>query len=199
MAAKEPREELKREGFAEEAIPLLPSVYRFALRLNGGGESDAEDLVQETFLRAYRSWESYTLGSNCRSWLFTICRTVHLGLGRKLAVRPKEVPEADLDPGAEAFAMRQAWEDGENGTPEDALFRGLVDDEVLRAVDSLPEVFREAVVLSDLEGLSYGEIGGILGLPPGTVKSRIFRARRLLHDALYQYAVEMGHIRPGKR
>jgi RNA polymerase sigma-70 factor (ECF subfamily) len=190
-------EELRKRGFSQEALPHMASVYRFAQRLAGGQTSDAEDLVQETFLRAYRSWESFTKGSNCRAWLFTICRNVHLGMGRRAAVRPKEVRASELDGVDEAFAVRQAWSDDGVEDPQEALFRGIVDEEVLRAVDALPGVFREALVLSDLEGLSYGEIGDILQLPPGTVKSRIFRARRLLHDALYQYAVEMGHIRPG--
>lgn len=191
------REELRKRGFSQEALPHMGSVYRFAQRLSGGQTSEAEDLVQETFLRAYRSWESFTKGSNCRAWLFTICRNVHLGMGRRAAVRPKEVRASELDGADEAFAIRQAWSDDGVEDPEEALFRGIVDEEVLRAVDALPEVFREALVLSDLEGLSYGEVGEVLQLPPGTVKSRIFRARRLLHDALYQYAVEMGHIRPG--
>jgi len=191
------REELRKGGFSQEALPHMGSVYRFAQRLAGGQTGDAEDLVQETFLRAYRSWESFAAGSNCRAWLFTICRNVHLGIGRRAAVRPKEVRASELDGADEAFAIRQAWSDDGVEDPEEALFRGIVDEEVLRAVDALPEVFREALVLSDLEGLSYGEVGEILQLPPGTVKSRLFRARRLLHDALYQYAVEMGHIRPG--
>lgn len=188
-------EHLKKPGFAEEALPLLPEVYRFALRLVGGKEADAEDLAQETFLLAYRSWESFTQGTNCRAWLFTICRNVHLGRERRAGRRPREVSAEETGPAQEAFALRQAWDDSDARDPEQDLFHGLVDGEVVRAIDALPEPFREVVVLSDVEGLPQAEIAEILGIAPGTVKSRLFRARRALHDSLYDFAVEMGYLR----
>jgi RNA polymerase sigma-70 factor, ECF subfamily len=188
-------EQLRKRGFSDEALPLLDSVYRFALRLTEGRAAEAEDLAQETFLLAYRSWDSFAPGTNCRAWLFTICRNVHLGQLRKAARRPKEVPEDATGPGTEGFAMRQAWEASDQQDPEEELFGKLVDEEVLRAVDALAEPFREVVVLSDLQGMSHAEIAEVLDLPPGTVKSRLFRGRRALHDSLYDYAVEMGYIR----
>jgi len=191
---------LGKEGFAEEALPHLESVYRFALRRVGGNEAEAEDLAQDTFLRAYRSWESFQRGSNLRAWLFAICRNRHLELMRRAGRRPREVSESELESTPSDFALRNAWEeDPGSRDPEEELFRGIVDQEVLRAVDGLPEVFREVVVLADLEGLDYTEIQNVLDLPRGTVKSRLFRGRRLLHDALYAYAVEMGRMRPEGR
>lgn len=188
-------ENLKKQGFGDEALPLLPAVYRFALRLAGGREPDAEDLTQETFLLAYRSWESFKAGTNCRAWLFTICRNVHLGRERRSSRRPREVSPEETGPAQEAFALRQAWEDSNARDPEQALFHGLVDGEVIRAIDALSEPFREVVVLSDVEGVPQAEIAEILGIAPGTVKSRLFRARRALHDSLYAFAVEMGYLR----
>jgi RNA polymerase sigma-70 factor, ECF subfamily len=187
------------ETFEAEALPHLDAVYRFALRLTGS-PSEAEDLVQETFLRAFRAWDQYTLGTRAKSWLFTICRNAYLRQ-RERDVRRDELgaEAAQALPASEAsgreapvFAGRADYD------PEGDYFRSLVDDRILRAIDTLPGEFREAVALSDLQGLSYQEIADVLEVPLGTVKSRLFRGRKLLQEQLYQYAVENGYIREPK-
>lgn len=186
---------VQKPGFAEEAIPWMDAVYRFALRLSRGREAEAEDLVQSTFLRAYRSWDTFAAGTNCRSWLFTICRNEHLRNEEKRG-RRLEVSANQIDADVESLAATAVFSEVESADPERSFFDSFVDEEVLRALDHLHEPFREAVILSDLEGLSYPEVGEVLGIPVGTVKSRLFRGRRVLQQALYQYALEMGYVRP---
>lgn len=188
-------EKERRESFREEALPHLDAVYRFALRLSGSPDR-AQDLVQDTYYRAYRSWEQYTPGTRCKSWLFTICRNVFLR-GRERSQRHDEIlsEQAPEDP---RTLSREApvFAASKDSDPEGDFFRELVDDEVLEAIDDLPEEYREAVVLSDLEGLPYAEVAEILEVPVGTVKSRLFRGRRRLQEQLYDYAVSMGYIAP---
>ncbi len=173
----------------------MDAVYRFALRLSRGREAEAEDLVQSTFLRGYRSWDTFAAGTNCRSWLFTICRNEHLRNEEKRG-RRREVSANQIDADVESLAATAVFSEVESADPERSFFDSFVDEEVLRALDHLDEPFREAVILSDLEGLSYPEVGEVLGIPVGTVKSRLFRGRRILQQALYQYALEMGYVRP---
>jgi len=184
---------LVRPGFEEEAIPWLEAVYRFSLRLTGN-ESEAEDLTQETFLRAYRHWSTYTRGTSCRSWLFTICRNAFLR-GRERHNRRRESLESELDAAVEAVASTEALGEIMAQDPERRFFDSFIDAEVDAAVTRLPDEFREAVILSDLEGLSYNEIAEVMEIPVGTVKSRLYRGRRLLARALREYATEMGYIR----
>jgi RNA polymerase sigma-70 factor (ECF subfamily) len=188
---------LARPGFAEEALPWMDAVYRFSLRLTAGDRHKAEDLTQETFLRAYRHWETYTPGTSCRSWLFTICRNAFLR-GEERRGRRREVLDSELDVDVEAISSVQAFAEIRTADPERAFFDSFVDEEVMAAVSRLPDEFREAVVLSDLEGLGYHEIAAVLDVPLGTVKSRLYRGRRLLAQALRDYAVDMGYLRAVK-
>jgi RNA polymerase sigma-70 factor, ECF subfamily len=183
-----------RPGFAEEALPCLDSVYRFALRLTGGRTEDAQDLVQETFLRAHRSWDTYKAGTNCRSWLFTICRHAFLRDAERRERRP-ETHATQLTPEAESFASVLYFDEVRNADPTRAFYDSFVDREVMAALDHLPREFREAVSMADIEGLSYDEISAVLQVPKGTVKSRIFRGRRLLQKALFEYAKYMGYVK----
>lgn len=189
--------DLAKPGFVEEAIPQMEAVHRFALRLSGGSEDDAGDLVQETYLRAYRAWESFRPGTNVRAWLFTICRNVFLR-ARERRGRAMEV-SVDAEPEVEALAATAGVWEAMNADPERAFFDSFVDEDVLREIDKLPEPYREAVVLVDVEGFSYAEACEMLNLPVGTVKSRLYRGRRLLQQALYAYALEMGYVRPEPR
>ncbi len=177
----------KRVGFEREALVHLDVLYRVALRLTGN-PSDADDLVQETMLKAYRAWDQYEKGTNAKAWLLTILRHAFINEYRRKTRHPETV---DLDT-IEPFAVFPEVQDED---PQGAFFDRIVDDEVLRAIDQLPEAFRETLVLSDVEGMSYQEIAGILEIPVGTVKSRLFRARHLLQAKLYDYAVEMGYIK----
>jgi RNA polymerase sigma-70 factor, ECF subfamily len=170
----------------------MESVYRFALRLTGGNDAEADDLLQETFIRAYRSWETYTRGSQCRSWLFTICRNEFVRAHSRVSAQIDAV-ELTSTTDAEALATATVFQEAAMLDPEKAFFESMIDREVIAAIDALPVEFRETVVLSDLQGLSYPEVASILGVPVGTVKSRLYRARRLLQESLYEYAIETGY------
>lgn len=191
------QEDDSRETFEAEALPHLEAVYRFALRLTASPDP-AEDLVQETFLRAWRAWDQYAVGTNAKSWLFTICRNVFLRQQergqRHDQIVDKEAPR-ELAAGA-ADIINPIWSSAAGKDPEGNFFNSIVDDEVLRAIDALPEEYRTAVMLSDVEGLPYNEISELMGVPVGTVKSRLFRGRRQLQKVLYDFAVEMGYIEP---
>ena len=188
-----PERAASKTGFEEEALPHLDAVYRFALRLSGAPDQ-AEDLVQETFLKAYKSWDQYTRGTAAKSWLFTICRNVFLR-GRERRQRHDEVVSESVGrEGPGPNPVNPVWVSVLGVDPEGDFFESIVDDQILEAVDALPEEYRTAVVLSDLEGLPYAEIAELMDVPVGTVKSRLFRGRRQLQKALYDYAVEMGYI-----
>jgi RNA polymerase sigma-70 factor, ECF subfamily len=178
---------LRSTEFAEEALPHLESVYRYGLRLARGREDQADDLVQDTFLQAFRAWHSYTLGTNCRAWLFTICRNRFLRGEERRGRRP-EVTNSEIDADVEAMAATAVFSEVAAAAPEQESFGSFVDAQVMKAVDALPDAYREIVVLSDIEGLSYPELSEVLDVPTGTVKSRLFRARRMLQQSLYEYA-----------
>lgn len=177
----------RRRAFEQEALPHLDSMYRVALRLTSD-PSRAEDLVQDAMLKALRSWQQYQPGTNVRAWLLTILRNTFINDYRREKTRG---PTVDISE-AESFSL---FEEVGDRDPEGRFFDRIVDDEVLRAIDQLPEEFRETLVLSDVEGLPYQEIGRITGVPVGTVKSRLFRARKALQGRLYRYAVDMGYIK----
>jgi len=182
-----------KPGFEEEALPHLDAVYRFALRLSGSVD-EAEDLVQETFLRAYNAWGQYQRGTRAKSWLFTICRNVFLRR-RERAQRHDEILSENVDrdgPGAEA--SNPLWASTAGIDPEGDFFASIVDERIIEALEDLPEEYRTAVVLSDIEGLPYAEIAEMVGVPVGTVKSRLFRGRRRLQEVLFDHAVEAGLI-----
>ncbi len=177
----------RRQAFEQEALPHLDTVYRVALRLSSD-TTQADDLTQETMLKAYRAWHQYKRGTNVRAWLLTILRHTFINQYR----RDKTIgPQVDIDE-IEGFTVFHSVQDVD---PEGRFFNQIVDEEVLRAIDELPDEFRETVTLSDVEGLSYAEIGEITGVPVGTVKSRLFRARQALQKKLRDYAVEMGYIK----
>lgn len=187
------------QAFEAEALPHLDAVYRFALRLTGS-PAEAEDLVQETYLRAFRAWDQYTPGTRAKSWLFTICRNAYLRDRERDARRDELVARAaraEVD-GEVAASESPVFAGRADYDPEGDFFRGLVDSRIFEAIDALPADFREAVVLSDLEGLSYQEIADVIGVPLGTVKSRLFRGRKALQETLYDIAREGGYIRERK-
>ncbi len=176
-----------KSNFESEALVHLDTLYNVALRL-AGSAADAEDLVQETVLKAYRSWDKYQPGTNCRAWLVTILRNTFINQFRKQSKKPATVHFESVEDVSVFESIRELDPAGE-------FFHEIVDDEVTRAIQELPEDFRVPVVLSDVEGLSYGEIAEILDVPVGTVKSRLFRGRRRLQRSLYEYALEMGYIK----
>ena len=182
-----------RVSFIEEAIPHMDAVYRFALRLTGT-QDGAEDLVQDTFFRAFRAWDQYTPGTRCKSWLFTICRNVFLRQRERRQRHDEIVQETAQEDGASLSREAPVFAASKDSDPEGDFFNSIVDEEIIAAIDELPTEYKMAVVLSDLEGLSYNEIAEIMEIPVGTVKSRLFRGRRQLQKRLHEYAVEMGYI-----
>jgi len=179
--------EAKRTAFEREAVPHLDTLYRVALRFTGE-PAKAQDLVQDTMFKAFRSWHRYEPGTNVRAWLLTILRNTFINEYRREKQRG---PTVDIET-AETFSLFNQVQEED---PEGRFFDQIVDDEVLRAIDALPVEFRETLVFSDLEGMTYQEIADVTGVPVGTVKSRLFRARRALQRRLYDYAVEMGYIK----
>ncbi len=175
-------------SFDAEALPHLDALYRVALRLTGD-PSQAEDLVQDTMLKAYRSWRQYRPGTNAKGWLLTILRNTFINDYRRRKLEPVAMDLEAVEPHALYRAVEQT-------DPEGAFFSKIVDAKVLEAIDALAPEFREVLVLSDIEGMRYAEIAETLQVPVGTVKSRLFRARRQLQAALYAHAVEMGYIKP---
>ena len=174
----------RRAQFEREALVHLDALYSFALKL-ARQRDDAEDLVSDTILRAFDRWEQYRLGTNIRAWLFTIL--YHVFVSRKRRVDRREVPsDGENWPTVEAIG---------EADPEGRFYDSFLDDEIVRAIAALPDEYRSAVVLSDLQGLRYAEVAEALGVPEGTVKSRLFRGRRILQRKLVGYAVEMGYLR----
>ena len=180
-------EAAQRASFEAEALAHLDALYSFALKLSRVRD-DAEDLVSDTILRAFERWEQYRLGTNIRAWLFTIL--YHVFVSRKRRIDAREVPEGDGETG---WSPKDAVGEAD---PEGRFYDSFLDDEIVRAIDALPDEYRAAVVLSDIQEMRYAEIAQILGIPEGTVKSRLFRGRRLLQRKLRGYAEDMGYIKP---
>lgn len=174
------------EEFESIAWPHMESVGRFALSLTRN-EADADDLVQETFLRALKGWHTFTPGTDCRRWLFTICRNAFIGMKRKKQVYV-ESDEGDLDAMPAAVAHMRAVSEG----IAEALDRLDVGPAIEAAVQALPEPHHSILVLVDLEDLSYEGAAEVLQIPVGTVRSRLYRARRLVQEALLAHARDMG-------
>ncbi len=172
--------------FEAEALPYLDDVYRFALSLTRDA-SDADDVVQETFLRAYRSWHTFQPGSDARRWLFTITRNVFLRT-RERERRHVEVEDGDL----ESLSTFAAHTDMVRDCSDQILSRIDLGPALRRALDELDEPFKSAVMLVDLEDQSYEAASQILGVPIGTVRSRLFRGRRILPEKLHTYARDAG-------
>ena len=180
-------------SFENEALPHLDAVYRFAFRLTGSAP-DAEDLVQDTFLRAYRSWNRYEPGTRAKSWLFTICRNAFLRQRQHDTRRDEVMQKAvqtsgDADVGTETALFMPYQQD-----PEGSFFFSLIDRTIIEMIERIPAEFRDVVLLSDLEGFTYAEMADLLEVPIGTIKSRLFRGRRLLQDRLYHFATEAGYL-----
>lgn len=181
--------ERRRAEFEATALPWLDALHRFALRLTHDG-SDAADLVQETFLRAYRTFDNFQPGTNGRAWLFTILYSIFINQQRQLARRGETVPVEDIDradtPGAFAFT------DASERAAEVEVSGVRVGPEVEQALRSLPEEFRAVVLLIDGHDMTYDEAAAVLSCPVGTVRSRLFRSRRLLANRLREYAARSG-------
>jgi RNA polymerase sigma-70 factor (ECF subfamily) len=172
--------------FESEALPFIDDVYRFALSLTRDA-ADADDIVQETFLRAYRSWHTFQPGSDARRWLFTITRNVFLR-SRERERRHVDLEDGDVEAMSTFATHGQMVRDGS----DQILTKIDLAPALRRALDELDEPFKSAVLLVDLEDQSYDAAAQILGVPIGTVRSRLFRGRRILQDKLITYARDAG-------
>ena len=179
--------------FADQAMDLMPSLYAAALRMTRN-PADAEDLVQETYLRAYRGFGGFEQGTNLKAWLFRILTNTYINRYRQQKRRPDET---DLDDVEDFYLYRRLGGVDQARiakSAEDTLLELFTDDEVKDALESLPETFRMAVLLADVEGFAYKEIAEILDIPIGTVMSRLHRGRKALQKALYDFAVDRGLV-----
>lgn len=181
-----------RQVFEEVALPYMEDVHRFALSL-ARNPTQAEDLVQETFLSAFKAFGRFRPGSNCKAWLFRICKNLFIDKIREVQRRPRlqtvvgDLPSKDTRRSVRAFEER--------GIDSEEIFLDLFGDEVNQHLDEMPEEFRNAVILCDVEGMRYDEIAEILEVPVGTVRSRISRGRAFLRDRLSEYARDLGYGR----
>jgi RNA polymerase sigma-70 factor, ECF subfamily len=177
--------------FTEQAMEHMPSLYSAAMRMTRN-RADAEDLVQDTYLKAYRGFESFTEGTNLKAWLYRILTNTFINRYRAQQRRPDET---DLEEVEDFYLYRRLGgleAARASRSAEDELFELFTDTEVKDAVESLPEQFRLAVLLADVEGFSYKEIAEILDIPIGTVMSRLHRGRKGLQKQLYEFAVARG-------
>ncbi len=182
-------EATNRDRFEQEALEHLDALYRTALRMTRN-PSDAEDLVQDALVRAYRFYDRFEQGTNFRAWLFKILTNTYINSYRRKQGRPQE---SSLEDTEEFFLYNQLSSDGDRVTDvEDTVLDHLGADAIQRAIDQLPPQFRTTVQLADVEGLSYAEIAEATGVAKGTVMSRLFRGRRLLQRALWEQAQAAG-------
>ena len=175
--------------FEKEAIPHMDALYNFAFRMTGDSD-DANDLVQETYLRAFRFFDKFEKGTNCKAWLFRILKNTYINQYRKKSKDPDKVDYDEIE---------NFYENIKSSSTEDAhlekdIYDNLLDDELTEAISTLPEDFRTVILLCDVEGFSYDEIADFVDCPVGTVRSRLHRARKMLFAKLYDYANSKGYV-----
>lgn len=187
------REARRREVFEREALPHMDALYNFAVRMTAD-QLEAQDLVQETYLKAFRFFDKFEQGTNCKAWLFRIMKNSYINRYR----RARKVPQIVGYDAVEDLAQVADAEWPGQGDPGGAFFDNILGDEVTTAIEQLPEDFRTVVILSDIEGFTYEEIAGFVDCPVGTVRSRLHRGRRLLREALMEYAAGRGYVAPAE-
>ena len=184
-------EELRQRyaDFEKEALPHMNSVYHFALKMTGA-EDDADDLVQETYLKAFRFFDKFEKGTNCKAWLFRILKNSFINDYRRQIKEPNRVDYDDVQNFYETIKADEV----ESVHYEQDAFSNLLNDEISKALSDLPEDFRTVIILSDIEGFTYEEISDFIDVPVGTVRSRLHRARKMLYTQLYDYAKDQGFV-----
>jgi RNA polymerase sigma-70 factor (ECF subfamily) len=183
------KEELdKQKEFNAEMIPHLDALYNFAIRLSAD-PNDAEDLVQDTIVKAYRFFSSYERGTNAKAWLFRILKNSYINNYRKVSKQPYQVDYDEISSYYETVRSDRS----DTTDMEQIIYREMLDDEVTRALNRLPEDFRTVVLLCDIEGFTYEEIANMLDVPIGTIRSRLHRGRNLLRSSLTNYASRRGY------
>ncbi|MCH8169547.1 MAG: sigma-70 family RNA polymerase sigma factor [Bacteroidetes bacterium] len=175
-------------SFKSEAEPHMNALYNFAISLTTDRD-DAYDLVQDTYIKAFRFFDKFEKGTNCKAWLFRIMKNTYINDYRKRSKQPEKVDYNDIENFYEEIKASFV----NNNHLEDEFFKNLLGDEITEAIASLSEDFRTVTVLCDLEGFSYEEIAEITNAPIGTVRSRLHRARKILFAKLYKYASNKGY------
>ena len=178
--------------FEEAAIPYLDSLYNMAYRLTRNAE-DAEDLVQETYFKAYKHYDKFEAGTNLKAWLFRIMKNTFINGYRKQQNQPPQSDFSEIEGSFENLVDRDPGQQIKN--PEQEFLANVLDEDVQNAIDALREDYRMVVLLVDLEGFSYKEAASILEVPVGTVMSRLYRGRRMLEQVLLEYARKHGYLR----
>ncbi len=181
-------EQQKQKAFNNEMLPHLDALYNFALRLTYDS-TDAEDLVQESLVKAYRFFHSYEKGTNARAWLFRILRNSFINNYRKQSRQPQQIDYDEVSSFYETIRSEQS----DTTDLEDKMYRDMMDDEVSKALSRLPEDFRTVVMLCDVEDFTYEEIANMLDVPIGTIRSRLHRGRNLLRQQIAKYAYRKGY------
>ena len=181
----------RQEEFEAVALEHFDVLYSTAMRLTRDAH-EAQDLVQETYLKAYRFFDRFEPGTNIKAWLFTILRNTHINTYRKASRQQEQTDFERVEPFYADPALFPEWSDE---APLEEVLRHVVQDDVKRALDALPEVYRMVVLLADMADFSYKEIAAILDCPEGTVMSRLFRGRRLLRNGLAEFARKNGYIK----
>lgn len=179
--------------FESEALPHLNALQSYALKLTNDPE-EADDLVQDTMLKAFRFFDKFEKGTNCKAWLFQIMKNSFINNYRKVSKEPDKVDYEDV----QNFYENIKSDDVKSSHFEDDAFNDILDDEIVSALSTLPDDFRTIVFLSDIEGYSYEEIADFLDCPIGTVRSRLHRARKMLYALLYTYASDKGFVNDEK-
>lgn len=177
------------EEFEREAVPHMDSLYNYALKMTGDSD-DASDLIQETYLKAFRFWDKFEKGTNCKAWLFRIMKNTYINTYRKETKEPDKVDYEDI----ENFYENIKPSSTDSAHLEKDIYDNLLDDELSGAISSLPEDFRTVVILCDIEGYTYDEIAEFIDCPVGTVRSRLHRARKMLFTKLHKYAADKGYV-----
>lgn len=183
-------EELKqrKKDFDAEAMPHMNLLHNYAYKITGN-QLDADDLLQETFLRAFRFFDKFEKGTNCKAWLFRIMKNLFINKYRKNQKEPGKVDYGEI----ENFFDTIRSEKLDSTDLQEKVFSNLLDDEMTNALNSLQDDFKTVVILCDLEGLSYEEIADFVQCPIGTVRSRLHRGRKMLQQKLYDYAKQRGY------
>ena len=180
--------------FQKEIMPHYSALFNYAMRITGDSD-DADDLVQETLMKAFRFFDKFEKGTNSKAWLFRILKNSYINEYRRVHKEPDKVDYEDV----QNFYENIKATDVKTQHYEEDAFNNLLDDNLSKAITKLPEDFRTVIILSDIEGYTYEEIADFVDCPVGTVRSRLHRARKMLYAQLYDYASEKGYVEKKKK